>query len=154
MNGSMILRIVKLTMLILFMGGQTYSQNTSRTTEGKNLSVLISYLETKRTCAKEYIIGLYDKYDIVILQERDHRELTQYDLIIDIVGDSRFIERVGNIHMEVGTSNSFDLINNFLQNDSIPEEEITNNILNIIRNNDFEPLWEKYNYPYFIENLY
>lgn len=128
------------------------SKSISAQTE--KLIDLISFLETQNTSAKDYVLEQFDKFDIVILQERDHRELTQYDLILDIVSDPRFINYVGNIHMEVGTRNSFSLINGFLQKDSLTQNEITKNVLQIIRNNDFEPIWEKYNYPYFLENLY
>lgn len=137
-----------------FIGNSLYSQNESKIQNINELKSLVKFLENQETNAKEYIIQLFDNYDIVVLQERDHREVTQYDLILDIVNDPKFINKVGNIHMEVGTSNSFERINKFLRNDSLSQNAISSHLLNIIRNNDFEPLWEKYNYPYFIENLY
>lgn len=137
-----------------FIGNNLYSQNEFKIQEINELESLVTFLENQETNAKEYIIQLFDQYDIVVLQERDHREVTQYDLILDIVSDPKFIDKVGNIHMEVGTSNSFKRINKFLNNDSLSHNAISKNLLDIIRNNDFEPLWEKYNYAYFIENLY
>jgi hypothetical protein len=43
------------------------------------------------------VFGLFDKYNIAILGERDHRDTTQYDMIIKILSDPRFLEKVGNV---------------------------------------------------------
>ncbi len=45
----------------------------------------------------DYVFDLFQKYDIVEISERLHPEYTQYDLYSKIVGDPRFVERVGNI---------------------------------------------------------
>lgn len=50
-------------------------------------------------------MGLFDRYDVVILGERDHRDTTQYDLIEQIMSDPRFIDQVGLIMTEIGVYN-------------------------------------------------
>ena len=54
------------------------------------ISPYIKFLEQQNTSAKDYILDLFKKYDIVILCERDHRDATQYDLIYDIVSSPHF----------------------------------------------------------------
>ena len=67
-------------------------------------------IETLRTCAaekgmspKEYIFKQFEKSDIVVLGERDHRDTVQYDLIHDILADPRFAEQVGHVYTEIGS---------------------------------------------------
>ena len=60
------------------------------------------FLADQHLSAKEYILSLFEKYDIVILCERDHREITQYDLILDVISDERFRAEVGNVYTEIG----------------------------------------------------
>ena len=65
--------------------------------------------------AKEYIFELWETYDIVMICERDHGDVTQYDLILDIVKDKRFIDQIGHIFTETGTVLLQDSINKFVQ---------------------------------------
>jgi hypothetical protein len=118
----------------------------------QKLETYMNYLSTQETSAKDYVLNLFEKYDIVVLCERDHRDMTQYDLIYDIVSDPRF--NGGNIFMEVATSTVYDLMDAFLHNDSIPEEEVEEYLLNVYRNSDYDLIWEKTNYPIFIKKLY
>ncbi len=53
----------------------------------------------------EYIFRLFEKADIVILAERDHRDITQYGFICQLLADRRFAERIGHVYTEVGVVN-------------------------------------------------
>jgi uncharacterized iron-regulated protein len=123
-------------------------------TNDKQLTEYVNFLHTQNTSAKNYILGLFEKYDIVVLCERNHKEMTQYDLIFDIASDNLFTENAGEIIMEVGVANSSGRLNEFLHNTTLPESQIEDNLLNIIRNNDYNPLWEMTNYPVFIKKLH
>ena len=83
---------------------------------------------------------LFDKYDIVVLGERDHNDTTQYDLIEEIISDPRFIEKVGNIMTEVGVSNMTGELNKLLnakyKHNSIFDNELANMALYL----DFSPV--------------
>jgi hypothetical protein len=114
----------------------------------------VNFLNTQNSSAKDYVIRLFEKYDIVVLCERYHQEMTQYDLIYDIVSDKKFTENGGQIMMEVGVANIYEQLNHFLQNDTLTSEEVEKNLLQIIRNNDFYPLWEMTNYPVFLKKLH
>ena len=99
------------------------------------------------------MLSLFKNNDIVILCERDHRELTQYNLILDIIGDQYFIDSVGVVFTEVAARNLNPDLNVFLQNDKISETEMNEQVLNFQRNCSF-PLWEKSNFAYFIKGIH
>ncbi|MDR2836873.1 MAG: RDD family protein, partial [Bacteroidales bacterium] len=63
---------------------------------------------------KDYILGLFENNDIVILCEHFHGEDTQWDMISDIVSDERFINKVGNIFTEYGYIKDQEKVNKFL----------------------------------------
>ena len=48
--------------------------------------------------------------DIVILCERVHPETTQYDMILNLVSNSGFIDKGGHIYTELGVSSVSDQI--------------------------------------------
>ena len=54
-----------------------------------------AFVKTQHQSAKEYLLGLFDRHDVVIICERFHGELTQYDLLGELIADRRFYSRVG-----------------------------------------------------------
>lgn len=68
----------------------------------KSVKPYSDYLNTQTLSAKDYVLSLFQKYDIVILQEAFHDELEEWDLIYDIVSDEYFINNVGTIFTEYG----------------------------------------------------
>jgi hypothetical protein len=76
---------------------------------------------------KEYVLNLFKRYDIVVLEETYHGESTQWEMIFDIVSDTAFINNVGNIFTEYGSAmhqNKVDaFLNTVFQNDTILEQQ-------------------------------
>lgn len=64
----------------------------------------INYLEKEKLSPKEYILSLFDHYDIVVLEECSHRQQEEWDLIYSIVTDSLFIRDVGTVFTEYGNA--------------------------------------------------
>lgn len=122
--------------------------------QDKALLPYINFIEKQNTDPVDYIFNLYDKYDIVILGERDHRDTTQYILIEKIMSDPRFIQKVGHVFTEVGVYNQTDNINRVLKNQYSSEDDFTGVLRNIYRDLDYEAVWEKYNYWYFLSSIY
>lgn len=73
---------------------------------------------------KDYILSLYKKYDIVILNEKFHGEKTQWDLITQIVKDTSFINNAGVIFTEYGSVQHQDKLDSFLHKDFNSKEEL------------------------------
>ena len=113
----------------------------------------VSFLKEKRTTAKDYVLSLLEKNDIVILCERDHRELTQYNLILEIISDQYFINNVGIVFTEVGGRILNPELNHFLGDGQLTENEVAAKALNFQRNCMLS-VWEKSNFSFFIKGIH
>lgn len=114
----------------------------------------VSFLKEQRQQPVDYVMELFKKHDIVILCERHHGETMQYDFILDLISDTRFIAHVGNVFTEVGTSSMRGAVHDFLFSENLTEREIENKSLNIYRNLTWFPMWEKHNFFDFLKRLY
>lgn len=108
------------------------------------------FLLDQKLTAKEYILEQFETHDIVILCERIHDEFTQYELIFDIVSDSSFIENVGVVFTEIGTSNHTNEINVYLNSETKDSSHLNEMLVSIIRDYSWSPLWPQSNYPWFL----
>lgn len=100
---------------------------------------------------KEYIFNLYKENDIVILTERHHADMTQYEFILNVLKDERFD---GNLYTEIGTIHLEKDINAFLKEEDLTEKEKKDKILKIYRNLCFYLVWEKYNFYHLLSSVY
>ena len=65
-----------------------------------SIKALHEYAEKNGVSPKDYIFKLFEKSDIVVLGERDHRDSIQYNFILDLLSDPRFAEReIGRAHV-------------------------------------------------------
>lgn len=101
--------------------------------------------------AKDYILEKFKEKDIVIISERDHRDMTQYELYLEVVKDQNF---KGNVYTEVGCWNNYQRINSFLLNSHLTDKEKEQELLAIYRDLDYTILWEKYNYYFLLNEIY
>jgi len=115
---------------------------------------LVDFIETCNTSPVDYTMSLFEKYDIVILGERDHNDTTQYELIKDIISDTRFINNVGHILTEVGVYNMADELNEVLRANYSNEDTFETALAQIIFDLDFSPVWDKSNYSQFLKDVY
>jgi len=112
------------------------------------------FLNREHLSPKEYIFKLFETNDIIILGERDHRDTTQYDLILDIISDERFINNIGHIYTEVGVINRTDWANNILKKQYSNNNEFEKELIKLYRELDFNPVWEKYNMYKYLKGVY
>lgn len=139
------------SLVFLLVMGTAYAQSDDRPSDEK-LNEYMDFLQSMPESPKDYIFRLFETYDNVVVCERDHRDMTQYELYFDIVTDERF--QGGNILMEVGVSNAFEEINDFLRDKSLSEDQVEQRLISILRRIDYYPLWEKTNYPVFLRKLH
>lgn len=111
-----------------------------------------SFLKTQNTSAKEYIESMFKKYDVVVLCERHHGELTQYELITDIIRSDYFTNNVGTIFTEIGAVDNRKNVLEFITTKFKTDEEKQKQQLKIYRNMGF-PYWEKTNMFNFIGDI-
>ena len=107
--------------------------------------------ENKFPSAKDYILKKFDSKDIVIISERDHRDLNQYEFIVDVIKDQNF---KGHVYTEVGCSNNFKKINQFLLNSNLSQKEKEEELQAIFRDLDYWIIWDMYNYYFLLESIY
>lgn len=65
--------------------------------------------------AKDYVISLFKKYDVVIIGETYHGEKTQWDFIFDIVSNKYFVDSVGVVFTEYGSIIHQNKVDDFLK---------------------------------------
>lgn len=112
----------------------------------------VTYIEKQNTNSKDYIIKLWGKNDIVILCERYHGEVTQYDLIFDIIQSDYFINNVGCIFTEVGSVSIQKELNDFLLNDYSDTAKQHQDLIKIYRDMAW-PYWEKSNFFFLLKKI-
>lgn len=139
-----------LIFILLFVCPFFYS--TAQVRVGTELKAYTEFLKSQQTSAKAYILSLFEDHDIVVLCERDYKEITQYDLFLDIMEDPYFIENVGVVFTEVGAKNLNPQLNYFLQDNLFSDIEVNRQTLNFLRKCKY-PHWSNYNFAYFIRGL-
>ena len=140
--------------LLLFGNLQSVRKKQEVKRINSNIKEYVEFLKTQKLSPVDYVMKLFEEYDIVVLVERDHRELTQYFFITELLADKRFIDNVGNILTEVGVSNIRKDIDSLMHTKDLKGKDLKETVLEIYRNLDYFSIWEKYNYFYLLEELY
>lgn len=117
------------------------------------ITTYVRFLEQQRQPPVDYILGLFETNDLVVLCERAHAELTQYDLIYSVVSDPRFQRQVRNIFTEVGTSALRPAVEALLTDGTLTDAQVDEKLRYIAQNFDFDPVWEKSNIFDFLRRL-
>ena len=103
----------------------------------------------------DYVFGLFQKYDLVVLCERIHSEYTQYELIANIIRDKRFSEKVGSIYTECGSRSFQDTLNNYLITNFANEDSLNKATALLQRNsNSVWPLWTNTNLFFLLKTVH
>lgn len=82
------------------------------------------FLAKQNTSPRDYILNLFEKYDIVVLAESYHGESTQWELISEIVSDKRFVQNVGNVFTEYGSKRHQNKVDTFLRTVYSSDKEV------------------------------
>ncbi|MBU2492671.1 MAG: RDD family protein [Bacteroidetes bacterium] len=118
------------------------------------LTPYVKFIDDNKTNPKDYILNLFDKYDLVVLCERFHPEMTQWDLIYQIVSDSIFTNKVGNIFTEYGAINLQEKLDQLMEDPNLSEDEVEENIIYIMRNLGIWGSWSNTNFYLYLKKLY
>lgn len=139
-------------MVILLSAETTGFKDTSTNTQAV-LSEYVACFE-KGEEPIEYIFRLFETSDIVILGERDHRDITQYEFICKLIADPRFAARIGYVYTEVGVTNMTQRANELIKGTYRSEAEYRKARTDYLRDEDYQFCWEKTNRSVFIDSLY
>ncbi len=104
------------------------------------------FIKTEANNPVDYLFGLFQKNDLVVLSERMHTEYTQYELLDKVISDPRFIKEVGNIFTECGSVSFQDTLNTYLHTVYKTEDDLNKATAFLQRNsNAIWPLWDNTN---------
>jgi hypothetical protein len=114
----------------------------------------VAFLRQGQVAPVDYVIGLFECYDVVVLCERLHPEASQWDFIYEIVHDPRFIDRVGHVFTEYGTVGMQANIDSLMAADGLGAAEVHERIVHIMRNWAVWPTWDNTNFYHYVMRLY
>ncbi|PXX97072.1 hypothetical protein DF185_18800 [Marinifilum breve] len=110
----------------------------------------VDFLKQNGSSPIDYMETLFQKKDLVMICERDHREITQYDLLYDIVSQDWFSEEVGNIIFESPSVSIQSELDDLLLANDLSDAQIEAKTKHIYQYLSFDVLWEKTNFYSFI----
>jgi len=140
--------MIKKLLLIFLIPLFGYSQNSE-------IKPYVDYLEkVENKSAKDYILQQFKEHDIVILCERDHSDISQYELIKEILSDDYFKKNVKNVFTEIGVINLQPEITEFLKTRDLDSIYVERKLNEFQQNASFYPSWERYSYRYFLKTIY
>ncbi len=102
----------------------------------KAIDPYVQFLRQQKQTPVDYLVGLFQTYDLVVLCERSHPEVTQYDMIYQLAADPRFQQQAGHIFMENGSRALQPAVETYLTDDSLTEPQAKEKLNRIFR--DFE----------------
>ena len=147
--------LTKAYLMLLTVGaifGGDYNKTEAQTIKNDSIKPYINFLENNTfLSAKEYVLSKFEKNDIVIISERFHHDLSQYDVILDVVKDERF---KGHIYTEIGHVNLAEKFNDFLLNSTFTKEEKERELLNIYRDLCPTLFWGPFNYYHMLSEVW
>ena len=113
----------------------------------------VAFLKEHAQDPKEYLLSLFDKYDIVVLCENLHCEDTQWDFIYEVVTDTQFVKKAGHIFTEYGCVKDQPKVDSFMQTsfaDSVSIAQATATLLDYMYGNFYSFMRKLY---YFNQTL-
>jgi hypothetical protein len=114
----------------------------------------VDFLKLPRERPVDYVIRLFKEYDLVILCERIHPEMTQYDFIFELAADQRFRSDVGNVFTEIGSSSYQDRLNRYLEASDSCDSGCISELNEIYRDFYDGGVWEMTNLYMFLKRIH
>ena len=114
----------------------------------------VAFLKQEHAKPVDYVIDLFDRYDVVVLCERLHPEASQWDFIYELIRDPRFGDRVGHVFTEYGQVGMQAYLDDFMATDGLDATEVHDRAVHIMRNVPVWPTWTNTNFYTYLTRLY
>ena len=131
--------------------GSSLAEDDPRVTE---LAPYVEFLATDIENPADYVLSLFDDHDVVVLCERWHPEMTQYDFFLEVVSDPRFAERVGHVFTELGARNLQGALDDLMGTPDLGESEVGDRLVPIFRDLGLHGMWDATNFFEFLGAVY
>jgi hypothetical protein len=135
------------------------SPDTGQTLQGREsvppaLTSYVEFLAAEVHDPVDYVLGLFDDYDVVILCERWHPEMSQYEFFLKIVSDPRFGQHVEHLFTELGARNLQEELDALMASPGLDESEVDARLVPIFRDLGLHGLWDATNFFEFLRAVY
>jgi hypothetical protein len=117
-------------------------------------SYYVKNIEQYREEPVNYVMQLFDKYDIVILCESLHPECTQWEFFSKIIMNDVFADNVKNVFIEIGDINNQKKLDSYMNTHFSTEDDLQRATAAVARESTVWPLWNNTNIYDFILNLH
>ncbi|MFO8022767.1 MAG: hypothetical protein R6U65_09900 [Perlabentimonas sp.] len=114
----------------------------------------LEYIQNNYAPPGEYLNSLFKKNDLVIICEREHPELTQYDFFFEIVSQDWFVEKVGTVICEIASRSIQSKIDSVLFAENLAENELDALLVDINLNMSHHEFWPHKNFYNFLKSIY
>jgi hypothetical protein len=102
----------------------------------------------------DYVMQLFDNYDIVFFCERLHPEYTQWEFFSEIILNDTFAKKVKNVFTEIGIAEKQETLDSYMDTRFSTEEDLQRETARIVRDGGSWPLWNNTNIYDFVLNLH
>ena len=136
---SPLIRVIAVIAFILGWLGQVNAEGPFHS----DLKPYVTFLQRPSTYPTDYLMWLFENNDLVILCERSHTEVSQYEIVMELISSPGFAGTVGHIFTEVGTASNRKRFNAYLTDKSLTGMAAEQELLEIYRDLTWIPLWEK-----------
>ncbi len=126
---------------------------TATGTYDKTIEKYVQFLKQQKQTPVDYIVGLFQTYDLVVLCERSHPEVTQYDMICELAADQRFQQQAGHIFMENGSPTLRPAVESFLTDDTLSEPQAQEKLRHIFRDFNWDGASNRTNIYNFLQKV-
>jgi len=89
-----LLHLILCTAIVLLQAARVRGAAETGTYD-KAIGKYVQFLQQQKQTPVDYVMSLFQTYDLVVLCERSHPEVTQYDLIYELAADKRFQQQDG-----------------------------------------------------------
>ena len=123
--------------------------------EPQELQPYVSYLQDHAQPPVQYLLRLFRTYDLVILAERTHPEITQWEFICELTSHPEFIATVGHIFTEYGSVSQQKALEEVMSAPGLEEAALNQKVIALLRNFPLWPYgWHNNNIFEYLKKLY
>ena len=126
----------------------------SASLKAQEIEKYTSFLSKEHLSPKGYILSLYSNHDLILLYERFHAETTQYEMILDLIGDPDFYNQVSTVYFEIGGAHLTPMVDTFFAKKGLSGNELEMEAIKILREAHWRPLWTKYTFVTLLKGMY
>jgi len=121
----------------------------------QELEPYVSFLHRHAQPSIQYLLQLFNTYDLVILAERTHPETTQWEFIYELTSHPEFIAKVGHIFTEYGSVSQQTALEEVLSAPGLEEAALNQKVIALLRNFPLWPYgWHNNNVYEYLRRLY